>query len=136
MGFLPLRGWLKGFIDLVFVHEGRYYLADYKTNHLGDTLPAFAPDRLAVAMAHSHYYLQYHLYSVALHRYLERRLPSYDYDRDFGGVYYLFIKGMTPEQPGSGVFYERPPRARIVALSERLKTPPAPPQLSLARYRT
>jgi exodeoxyribonuclease V beta subunit len=135
MGFLPLKGWLKGFIDLVFVHEGRYYLADYKTNHLGDTLAAFAPDRLAVAMAHSHYYLQYHLYSVALHRYLERRLPNYDYERDFGGVYYLFIKGMTPEQPGSGVFHERPPRARIVALSERLKTPPAAPQLSLAGYR-
>jgi exodeoxyribonuclease V beta subunit len=133
MGFLPLRGWLKGFIDLVFVHDGRYYLADYKTNHLGDTLSAFAPERLAAAMAHSHYYLQYHLYAVALHRYLERRLPNYDYDRDFGGVYYLFIKGMTPAQPGNGVFYERPPRARIVSLSEQLARPPTSPQLSLAR---
>jgi exodeoxyribonuclease V beta subunit len=135
MGFLPLKGWLKGFIDLVFVHEGRYYLADYKTNHLGDTLSAFAPDRLAVAMAHSHYYLQYHLYSVALHRYLERRLPRYEYDRDFGGVYYLFIRGMTHTQAGSGVFHERPPRARIVTLSEQLAKPPASPQLSLAGYR-
>jgi len=122
MGFIPLRGWLKGYVDLVFCHRDRYYVADYKTNHLGDALAAYTPERLRAAMAHSHYFLQYHLYTVALHRFLEKRLRGYDYDRDFGGVYYLFVKGMTPATGAtSGVFFERPPRARIEYLSEALR---------------
>ncbi|HZO14411.1 MAG TPA: UvrD-helicase domain-containing protein, partial [Polyangiaceae bacterium] len=122
LGFVPLEGFLKGYIDLVFSRDGRFYLADYKTTHLGDTLGAYAGERLPAAMAHAHYYLQYHLYAVALHRHLERRVRGYRYEEHFGGVYYLFIKGMTPATR-SGVFFERPPRARIEALSALLQHP-------------
>jgi exodeoxyribonuclease V beta subunit len=119
LGFMPLEGFIKGYIDVVFVRKGRWYLADYKSNHLGDQLDAYASHQLPEAMAHSHYYLQYHLYSLALHRYLKRRLPGYRYDKHFGGVYYLFIKGMLPEHASdAGVFFEKPPQARIAALDQ------------------
>jgi exodeoxyribonuclease V beta subunit len=122
--FLPLRGWLKGFVDLVFERDGRYYVVDYKTNHLGDRLGAYAAARLPAALAAGHYYLQYHLYSAAVHRWLALRVPGYDYARCFGGAYYLFLKGMTPATgPASGVFFDKPPQARIEALCALLERP-------------
>lgn len=121
LGFRELTGFLVGFIDLVFEHEGRWFVVDYKTNHLGDTLNDYDTPAMARAMGESHYYLQYHLYTVALHRYLVHFLKHYDYARDFGGVLYLFLKGMHPKAPaGSGVFFEKPPLARIEALSRLL----------------
>ena len=116
--FIPLRGFLKGFIDLVCVFEGRWYLFDYKSNHLGDNREDYARARLPAAMAGHHYFLQYHLYTVALHRYLACRLPGYDYERDFGGVFYLFFRGMHPDSgPEFGVYADLPPLARIEQLS-------------------
>ncbi|MFA6899056.1 MAG: exodeoxyribonuclease V subunit beta [Desulfurivibrionaceae bacterium] len=116
--FIPLRGFLKGFIDLVCVFEGRWYLMDYKSNHLGASRDDYARVKLPAAMAHHHYFLQYHIYTVALHRYLTCRLPGYAYDRDFGGVFYLFFKGMHPDSGSDfGVFADLPPLARIEQLS-------------------
>jgi exodeoxyribonuclease V beta subunit len=125
LGFSPLRGFLKGFIDLVLVHRDRWYLADYKTNHLGEDLGAYAPPRLGQTMVEDHYVLQYHLYTVALVRHLVRTVPGFRYDRDFGGVFYLFLRGMTPAAGATrGVFFDRPPAARIEALSDLLRGGP------------
>ncbi len=122
--FLPVRGHLKGYIDLVFVHRDRWYVVDYKTNHLGDGLGSYARAHLPEALAHSHYFLQYHLYALAVHRYLGFRKAGYDYGRDFGGVFYLFLKGMTPATgPTHGVFFEKPPLRRLEALSRLLDDP-------------
>ena len=122
--FAPLRGFLKGFIDLCFVHEGRWYLVDYKTNHLGDTWNDYGPDALAELMAHEHYVLQYHLYVVALVRHLACRIRGFSYDSHFGGVLYLFLRGMSPGRGGStGIYGDRPPLARIEALSRLLNDP-------------
>jgi exodeoxyribonuclease V beta subunit len=124
LGFAPLAGYLTGFIDLVFENDGLWYLVDYKSNHLGPRAEDYAPARLIDEMARHHYFLQYHLYVVALHRYLALRLGDYDYDRHFGGVYYLFLRGMSPRNPfRRGVFYDRPPRALIETLSERMASP-------------
>lgn len=121
LGFLPLRGFLKGFVDLVFEHDGRFYVVDYKSNHLGVTASDYAPERLARAMSHASYFLQYHLYTLAVHRWLERRMRGYDYDRAFGGVLYLFARGMHPSHSaGTGIFFDRPTRAMVEALSEVL----------------
>ena len=121
LGFAPLAGFLKGFIDLVFEHAGRWYLIDYKSNLLGVRAGDYRPEKLLAAMTEHHYFLQYHLYVVALHRYLTRRLPGYDYDRHFGGVYYLFLRGMAPGHArGNGIFSDRPGRALIEALSALL----------------
>lgn len=122
LGFEPLTGYLKGFVDLVFEHDGRWYVVDYKSNHLGDCYRSYTMDKLVETMAHHHYYIQYLLYTVALHRYLTWRLPGYDFDRHFGGVYYLFLRGMSPGTGTEcGVFHDRPARELIVGISEVLE---------------
>jgi len=116
LGFAPVSGFLKGFVDLVFEHRGRWYVLDWKSNHLGAERRFYDPGRLRAAMEQHHYYLQYHLYVVALHRYLGLRLADYDYERHFGGVFYLFVRGMDPSAAAAGVFFDRPARALVEAL--------------------
>lgn len=119
--FLPLTGFLRGYVDLVFERKGRYYVVDYKSNHLGSTFGCYGPAALAGAMAKHHYVLQYLLYAVAVHRHLRARLPGYDYDRHFGGVYYLFVRGMSPSRgAATGVHHGRPSAALVGALSALL----------------
>ncbi|WP_019404963.1 exodeoxyribonuclease V subunit beta, partial [Klebsiella pneumoniae] len=103
LDFRQVRGMLKGFIDLVFRHEGRYYLLDYKSNWLGEDREAYTRPAMEQAMRAHRYDLQYQLYSLALHRYLRHRLADYDYDRHFGGVIYLFLRGMDGQEGGQGI---------------------------------
>ncbi len=117
--FPAWEGFLKGYMDLVFEHEGCWYLVDYKSNQVGVRVADYASERLLPVMAQHHYLLQYHLYTVALHRFLRERLADYDYDAHFGGVLYLFLRAVSPQHPpGSGVFFDRPPRALIEALHQ------------------
>ncbi len=109
-----LNGMLKGFIDLVFEHEGRYYVADWKSNHLGPDDSAYSSDAMRQAVAEKRYDLQYALYLLALHRLLKARLPGYDYDRHIGGSLTVFLRGANAES--RGVHAERPPRELIEAL--------------------
>ena len=105
--FEQIQGMVRGSIDLVFRHYGKYYLVDYKSNFLGSSLADYNQEALKKEMLHSHYDWQYLIYTLALHRYLQSVVPHYDYARDFGGVFYLFLRGMNGE-PQSGVFYDRP----------------------------
>ncbi|MCD6388666.1 MAG: exodeoxyribonuclease V subunit beta [Desulfobulbaceae bacterium] len=110
-------GFLKGFIDLVFEADNRYYLVDWKSNYLGAKIEDYNQERLQEVMEREQYILQYHLYTVALHQYLGARLPEYRYDSHFGGVFYLFLRGITPETGADfGVFHDRPEREEIEAL--------------------
>lgn len=106
--FLTVQGMLKGFIDMVFEWQGKYYIVDYKSNYLGSTISDYNQTALASAMCEHRYDLQYQLYSLALHRYLKSRIANYDYQRHFGGVYYLFIRGMVPNDNQHGIFYTKP----------------------------
>ena len=115
LSFTTLQGMLKGFMDLVFEHQGRFYVLDYKSNHLGDSADAYGPDALQQAMIQHRYDLQYQLYTLALHRYLASRLPDYDYERHIGGVFYLFLRGMQADS-SQGIFFTRPEPALIHAL--------------------
>ena len=102
-------GFLKGFIDLVILYQGKWYIIDYKSNDLGDTYDHYSPECINRAMTDHHYFLQYYIYTMALHRYLTLRVKGYDYDSHFGGVLYLFIRGMHPELgPEIGIFFDRP----------------------------
>jgi exodeoxyribonuclease V beta subunit len=119
--FRPLAGFLRGFIDLVFEHDGRWYVVDYKSTFFGARPADYQPSRLLETMARHHFFLQYHLYTLALDRHLRARVPGYDYERSFGGIYYLFVRGMSPRQPrGYGIFHDRPPHALIEELSRTL----------------
>ena len=110
--FSPLHGYMHGFIDLVFAHQSRYYLIDWKSNYLGGRTEDYGPEAINRAMSENFYFLQYHIYTLALHLYLGSRLPDYDYDRDFGGVCYLFLRGLAP--PGAtGVYFHKPARLLI-----------------------
>ena len=106
-----LNGMLKGFMDLVFEHEGRYYVADYKSNWLGPDDASYTAAKMRAQILHSRYELQYVLYLFALHRLLKARLPGYDYDRHIGGAVYIFLRGT--HAPGQGLHIERPPRELI-----------------------
>ena len=114
--FSSLTGFMKGFIDLVYEHQGRYYIVDYKSNWLGVNEAAYQSTALDQAMVSHDYPLQYLIYSLALHRYLRLRLPDYDPELHLGGAYYLFIRGMKPDWGQSGVFYDKPSVALLDAL--------------------
>ena len=106
-----INGMLKGFIDLVFEHEGRFHVADYKSNWLGSNDAAYTADAMRTAILSHRYDLQYALYLFALHRHLRSRLPDYDYDVHVGGATYLFLRGIGAA--ARGAHSERPPRALV-----------------------
>lgn len=108
LDFRQVRGMLKGFIDLVFRWQGRYYLLDYKSNWLGEDSSAYTRQAMAGAMQSHRYDLQYQLYTLALHRYLRHRLRDYDYETHFGGVIYLFLRGVEGKGSSQGIFSTRP----------------------------
>lgn len=115
-----IEGFLKGFIDLIFEFDSRFYIVDWKSNSLGHR----AEDYNAAAMQHEieerGYDLQYHIYIVALDKYLRARLANYDYKKHFGGVRYIFLRGLAAEKPELGIFCERPSARKIAALSALL----------------
>jgi exodeoxyribonuclease V beta subunit len=120
--FGSLEGYLRGFIDLVFEQGGRFHVLDWKSNHLGLSPADYGQRPMAQAMASNGYHLQYLLYTVALHRYLQQRLPDYDYEQHVGGVLYLFVRGVRPDWlddqgQACGVYAHRPTRQTVEALS-------------------
>ncbi|GAB3784420.1 exodeoxyribonuclease V subunit beta [Dyella agri] len=115
-----VNGQLKGFIDLVFEHEGRWYVADYKSNWLGRDANAYTTEAMRDSVLQSRYDLQYAIYTLALHRQLKARLPGYDYERHMGGVLYLYLRGVDSD--GHGVHRERLPFALIDALDKLFAT--------------
>ncbi|KFA59662.1 Exodeoxyribonuclease V beta chain [Gilliamella apicola] len=114
LDFGTVQGMLKGFIDLVFEFEGKYYIVDYKSNWLGNNVSYYEKNALEKVMCEHRYDLQYQFYSLALHRFLRSRITNYQYQTHFGGVYYLFLRGM-PEQ---GIFFHRPKQAFIEKLDK------------------
>jgi len=119
--FSPTAGFMKGFIDLVFQHDGKFYLVDWKSNYLGPSVESYNPASLAESMKENLYTLQYHLYTLALYQLLRLRMPAFDYETDFGGVFYIFIRGVgDPRDPHSGVFQDFPRLALINRLGEAL----------------
>ncbi|WP_122318649.1 exodeoxyribonuclease V subunit beta [Pseudomonas cichorii] len=109
-----LNGMFKGFIDLTFEHEGRYYVADYKSNWLGGDETFYTEQSMEAAILENRYDLQYVLYLLALHRQLKARLADYDYDQHMGGALYLFLRGSRSAT--QGVYFTRPPRELIESL--------------------
>lgn len=117
LDFQQVQGMLKGFIDLVLEHKGRYYVLDYKSNHLGYTAASYTQDAMRHAMIEHRYDFQYQLYTLALHRFLSHRLPDYDYETQMGGVFYLFLRGMASgDNRRQGVFHCRPDYSLITQL--------------------
>ena len=101
-------GLLNGLIDLIFQYNDKYYILDWKSNFLGDDLSFYkGEEKLNAAMNEGNYHLQYLIYTVALKKYLEQRLTEFNYDKHFGGVIYMFLRGNRKGEE-TGVFTTRP----------------------------
>ncbi len=120
LAFTPVRGMVRGFLDLVFRFGGRYYLVDWKSNHLGNRLEDYGLNSLESEIERKLYRLQYLLYTVALNRFLSARDPAYRYDAGFGGVLYLFLRGVDPGHPGNGIYFDLPPAGLVEELTAAL----------------
>ncbi|MGB7933700.1 MAG: 3'-5' exonuclease, partial [Gammaproteobacteria bacterium] len=115
------QGMVTGIIDLVFEYQGRFFIADYKSNFLGGQFSDYERPGLEQSVYERRYDLQYLLYTLGLHRYLRQRLCGYDYARHFGGIYYLFLRGMRPESgPACGVYFDRPDPALVETLDRQI----------------
>lgn len=113
-----ISGFLNGIIDLVFEFEGKWYIIDWKSNYLGAAIEDYSNGKLITAMHEHHYTLQYYLYTAALDKYLSTRLPDFNYERDFGGVYYAWLRGI--DGTGSGWFFDRPPPENIAYMNSQI----------------
>jgi exodeoxyribonuclease V beta subunit len=121
MKFKPASGMVRGFMDMVFEHGGRFYLTDWKSNHLGYRIEEYGRDELKLAMVQKLYPLQYLLYTVALNRYLSLRVRDYDYTAHFGGVLFVFLRGVSQKRGEEfGFFRDIPPMEMINELTDCL----------------
>jgi exodeoxyribonuclease V beta subunit len=121
LGLSKLKGFMKGFIDLVFQYNGRFYIIDWKSNYLGSRIDDYRQSALQIAMVKEYYVLQYMIYTVALIRYLKNRVPDFDYNTHFGGVFYIFLRGVNQHKGSDfGIFHDRPPETLINDLSRVL----------------
>jgi exodeoxyribonuclease V beta subunit len=112
-------GFLKGFIDLTFKFGDKYYLLDYKTNYLGDSYQDYQQKNLKHEMREASYDLQYHIYTIAIHRFLKKTVPQYSYETHFGGAFYLFLRGMNTTGR-EGIYFDRPDWSVIQKLNDYL----------------
>ena len=95
---------MHGFIDLVFEHDGKYYVADYKSTYLGGNITSYQHATLYQDIISHNYDLQYLIYSLALHRYLKSSIADYSVEQHFGGVFYFYLRGMNTSGT-EGVYY-------------------------------
>ena len=103
-----IKGVMNGKMDLFFRHNGKYYILDWKSNFLGFTLDDYQKTNVEEAMTDSNYHLQYLIYTMASRLYLKNRIPDFNYDIHFGGVVYLFLRGIRNVENSGGIFTEKP----------------------------
>lgn len=114
-----LEGIMNGKVDLFFEHQGKYYILDWKSNYLGNSIADYDAGSLAAAMNENNYHLQYFIYTVAVKKYLESRIPGFDYEKQFGGVIYCFVRGVR-NVSGQGIFTTKPDLKKIRLLEALL----------------
>ena len=117
-----LEGIMNGKMDLFFEHGGKYYILDWKSNYLGDTIADYTNDKVWDAMAENNYHLQYHIYTVAVCKYLSLHVPGFSYETHFGGVIYLFVRGVRKGET-TGIFFHQPEKNTIDQLTKYLSYP-------------
>ncbi len=99
------KGFIRGFIDLVFKYEDKFYIADWKSNVIEE---GYSRAFMEKSMAYSNYHLQYKIYTVACVRWLRNTMGSnFDPEKNFGGVFYFYLRGMDGTT-GNGIYYVPP----------------------------
>lgn len=119
-----LRGMLMGFADMVFEHGGKYWVLDYKSNHLGAEDSDYDQAALQAAMATHRYDVQAAVYLLALHRLLQSRLgDGYDPEEQLGGAVYFFLRGI--DGPAQGCYHVAPSGEMLEQLDRLFREPAA-----------
>lgn len=113
-------GMMNGKIDLFFEHNGQYFILDWKSNYIGDHVDDYSHLEINTVMNDHNYHLQYLIYTLAVDKYLKRKLKDYSYDKHFGGVIYIFLRGARKGK-NSGVFFTKPLERKIRALDQLTK---------------
>jgi exodeoxyribonuclease V beta subunit len=113
------QGLMNGKIDFIGKQGEQFYLIDWKSNHLGYYAESYNQSALLEAMDANNYHLQYYIYLVALYKYLQSRLPDFDYDRHIGGVFYLFVRGIR-SGASQGIFYRKPSHEQLLQFMQIL----------------
>jgi len=120
--FIQDGDYIKGFVDLIFKYNGKFYIADWKSNFLGENICDYNLENIKDSMKHHTYYLQYFIYLDALIKLLEKSVTGFDYNRDFGGIYYFFIRGMNPNNKNQeGIFFHRPTKEEYLKFNKNLQ---------------
>lgn len=120
-GEADIEGLMTGFIDLMFEHKGKFYILDWKSNHLGNSTDCYNREGMEAAMTGSNYHLQYLIYTVALKRFLSQRIPNFNYETHFGGVLYIFLRGVRVNSE-TGIYYQKPSEELIYKIDTLLKS--------------
>lgn len=115
-----IEGLMTGFIDLLFEHNGKYYILDWKSNYLGNSLQNYDRSGMEDAMKASNYSLQYMIYTIAVKRWLETRIDDFDYNKQFGGIIYIFLRGVREGQE-TGIYTAKPTFEKIEHLERLFK---------------
>ncbi len=122
LSFTDISGFMHGYIDMVFEYNKAYYIVDWKSNLLGTSIADYHRSKLTDVIAGHLYFLQYSIYAVAIHRYLQLMLgKTYNYDKHFGGIFYIFVRGVDASCGYEyGIFYDKPDAAFINKLDNLL----------------
>jgi exodeoxyribonuclease V beta subunit len=120
--YQTLTGMMHGFVDLIFQDQGKYYVCDYKSSHLGNDFDDYHHDALLINVEKNYYDLQYLIYCLALHRHLKHSLADYDIEQHFGGIYYFYLRGMagnvSETNTYNGVYYRKITAAELIQLDD------------------
>ena len=108
------RRFLQGYIDFVFAFRERFYIIDWKSNFLGSQVEDYSIEKIEENMQAYAYHLQYYIYVDALDRFLKLRQPGYEYETHFGGVFYIYLRGIDPMR-NTGVYFARPSPTQLQA---------------------
>lgn len=118
LSFSPFKGYINGAIDCVACYDGKYYLIDWKSNLLGSSPDDYRQEELEKEIRSSWYFLQFSLYTIALDQYLTLKLgDSYSYEEHFGGIFYLFLRGMGVNE--NGIYHSRLPYETVKSFKEK-----------------
>ena len=116
LGFSFKKGYIHGEIDLLFRVNNRYYVLDWKTNNLGNSFEHYTPKCIKNNMQKHLYFLQAHIYSFAVHLFLQQRFKEYRYDENFGGFIYVYTRGV--DLCGNGYYHHKPDIEFIKAMEK------------------
>lgn len=95
-------GYLNGKIDLLFRQNNKYYLLDWKTNTLSDySGESFEKEVI------KEYETQYQIYTLAIHKWLSKNIRDYNFQENFGGIYYIYLRGLD-KYKADGIYFYKP----------------------------